>query len=244
MKRIAILQSNYIPWKGYFDIINRVDEFVLYDDCRYTRRDWRNRNAVKTPEGAQWLTIPVRVPPGEPRIRDVAVADDSWRQRHWRTLQRNYARAPFFAEYRDRFESLYLGGTETRLSWINREFIETINDILGICTPLRWSWEFPLRDGRNERIIDLCRQLGATEYLSGPAAKSYIEPELFQRAGVRLAWMSYEGYPEYPQLFGPFEHCVSALDLIFNCGPACARYMLRFDNQSTPAGVPEEACYV
>ena len=174
MKRVAILQSNYIPWKGYFDIVNRVDEFVLYDDVQYTRNDWRNRNRIKTATGLQWLTIPVRLENSRPRIRDVQAVDDSWRRRHWRALERNYGRAPCFRACAERFEALYAGGSETPLSQINRRFIEAVNDLLGIRTRLRWSWEFEVSGSRTERLVGICRQLGAGEYLSGPAARDLI----------------------------------------------------------------------
>lgn len=227
-QRVAILQSNYIPWKGYFDLIASVDEFILYDDMQYTRRDWRNRNRIKTPHGPLWLTIPVHVKGRfHQRIRDVEISDPSWAARHWRSLRHAYSRAPFWNDYRELLESLYLDCRETHLSAVNRRFLTALCDWLNIRTPIRDSSEFHLIDGKTERLVDICRQAGATRYLSGPAAKGYIAPELFSRAGIELEWMDYSGYPEYDQLYPPFDHHVSVLDLILCTGPNARDYLRR-----------------
>src|SRR3954452_8369713 len=168
--RMAILQSSYIPWKGYFDLIRAVDEFILFDDVQYTRRDWRNRNTIKTRDGLKWLSIPVSVK-GKyaQRIRDVVVQDGAWAERHWRTLVGSYARSPHFGRFRALFASLYERcGSEQRLSRINRTFIEQVCEILGIHTRLTDSMDYQLLDDRTERLLGLCQQAGATEYLSGP----------------------------------------------------------------------------
>lgn len=230
MKKIAILQSNYIPWKGYFDIINMVDEFILYDDMQYTRRDWRNRNKIKTPSGLQWLTIPVDTK-GKyyQKIRETQVKDHDWCDAHWRALSLNYARAPYFSQYAEQIHELYEQcREETYLSRINYRFLTSICRILGIDTEITWSSDYELADGKTERLVGLVKSAGGTEYLSGPAAKDYIVDECFEEAGVRLTYMDYSGYPEYPQLFGDFEHGVSILDLIFNTGEAAPDYMKSF----------------
>lgn len=225
-KRVAILQSNYIPWKGYFDLIKLVDEFILFDTAQYTRRDWRNRNRIKTAQGTIWLTIPVQVKGRYLQsIQETQVEGQSWRAQHWKTLQQNYARALHFSKYRTMFEKLYVEGTEQRLSEINRRFIDAICGILAIRTPMRCSSEFPAVEGNTERLVEWCRLAGASEYLSGPAAKDYIDEDAFANAGIKLRWMDYSGYPEYHQLYPPFEHGVSVLDLIFNEGPNAAKYM-------------------
>jgi hypothetical protein len=228
-KRVAIVQSNYIPWKGYFDLINRVDEFILFDDMQYTRRDWRNRNLIKTPRGPVWLTIPVETK-GKylQKINETTVSDPAWNVRHWKTLVRNYSKARYFQDYRTMFENLYLDLNETFLSRINVRFIRAICDLLGIRTAITWSSEYRLPDGRTERLVELCRQAHATEYVSGPAAREYIADEQFREAGIALSYMDYAGYPEYAQLFPPFDHRVSVLDLIFNEGPAATNYMKSF----------------
>jgi hypothetical protein len=230
--RVAIVQSNYIPWKGYFDLINMVDEFILLDDVQYTRRDWRNRNLIKTPTGPMWLTIPVDVK-GKyfQRIDKTLISDPKWRERHWQSIVHNYARAPHFREYRELFEGAYRGAQERFLSQINYRFLTTICSLLGIKTRLTWSSEFPHAEEKTERLISLCKAVGGTEYLSGPAAKGYIDEELFRTEGITLRYMDYSGYLEYSQLFPPFEHRVSIIDLIFNTGAEASRYMKSFGMQ-------------
>jgi hypothetical protein len=229
MKRIAILQSNYIPWKGYFDLINCVDEFVIYDDMQYTRRDWRNRNKIKTPQGLKWLSIPVQVK-GKyyQKICDTAASDKSWASIHWQTIKQYYSKSEFFGHYKDVFEECYLGNKEDYLSLINTRFIEAVNSILGIETRLTWSSDYQLTDGRTERLLNICKQAGASVYVSGPAAKDYFDESLAQQLKIHVEWMDYSGYPEYRQLHQPFEHGVSILDLIFNEGPRARSFMKSF----------------
>ena len=226
-KRIAIVQSCYIPWKGYFDLIRRVDEFILYDDAQYTKRDWRNRNRIKTPNGPAWLSIPVDVK-GKylQAIKDTRVSDPDWKARHFRTIQANYARAPHYRELKPVLEELYLGCETMALSEINFRFISKICELLSIHTRLSWSMDFTLSGGPTERLVDLCRQTQATEYLSGPSARAYVDPALFDAAGVALTFMDYSGYPEYQQSYPPFEHGVSVLDLLLHTGSAAASYLL------------------
>lgn len=226
MKKVAILQSNYIPWKGYFDLINMVDEFVLYDDMQYTRRDWRNRNKIKTPGGPKWLTIPVEVK-GKyfQKINETKVSDKTWAKHHWMQLKQHYAKAPFFKQYAAQFEALYLTCQSEYLSEINYRFISEINALLGIETTLRWSSEFDLVEGRTEKLLGICKDCGADVYLSGPAAKGYFDEALAAAENIRVEWMDYSGYPEYHQLFPPFEHGVTILDLIFNEGADAVNYM-------------------
>lgn len=228
-KRVAIIQSNYIPWKGYFDIINQVDEFILYDDRQYTRRDWRNRNLIKTPGGLRWLTIPVQVKGRyEQRIDETLIADLAWAQRHWKTIEQNYSRAPHFDAYRGAIHEIYAQALDRHLSAVNRRFIEGICTLLGIRTKLSWSTEYEASGDRTERLVSLCSSAGAEEYVSGPAARAYIDEAAFRDAGVRLTYVDYSGYPEYPQLGQPFEHGVTILDLLFNVGDDARRYMKSF----------------
>lgn len=226
MKKVAIVQSNYIPWKGYFDMIAAVDEFILYDDMQYTRRDWRNRNQIKTPQGAQWLTIPVQVKGKyHQTIRETEIDGADWAPAHWKTLAQNYRKAPHFTEIAAWLEPLYLGPQETHLSLSNRRFIEAICGYLGIRTVISNSWDYTLGEGKTERLADMCLQAKGTEYISGPAARDYIDKGIFTDRGIKLVWFEYAGYPEYPQLWGEFTHGVSILDLLFNCGKDAHRYM-------------------
>jgi hypothetical protein len=224
MKKVAILQSNYIPWRGYFDIVAAADEFILYDDMQFTKNDWRNRNKVKTPTGVEWITIPVGKGLKR-RIRDVELTGSHWQQKHWRTFEANYRRAPHFQELSLLFEPVYLNCRHSNLSALNRELIEKICTYLGITTKISNSWDYTLIDGKTERIADLCAQAGGDIYISGPAAKDYIEETSFSRRGITLDWMDYTGYREYPQLWGEFAPGVTILDLLFNCGKDARRYM-------------------
>lgn len=225
-KIVAIVQSNYIPWKGYFDLIRSSDEFILYDEVQYTRRDWRNRNLIKTPQGLQWLTIPVQTRGQfEQRVCDVEVSDPAWGRQHWETIRRNYARTPFFELHRERLEPLYYDESLRSLSQINHRFLLAICEMLGIQTRITWSSDYQLVEGRTERLVDLCRQAGATRYLSGPSAQAYLDESLFAEAGIDVVYMDYAGYPEYPQSHPPFEHRVTVLDLLFHTGPEAPRYL-------------------
>ena len=231
MKKIAILQSNYIPWKGYFDLINSVDEFVIYDDMQYTRRDWRNRNKIKTPKGLKWLSIPVEVK-GKyfQKINETLVSDKSWSVAHWQTIKQLYSKTPYYKDYKDLFEDFYMNNQEEHLSLINARLIELVNSILGIQTKITWSSDYELIEGQTEKLLGICQQGGADVYLSGPAAKEYFDEALAKKMGIQVEWMDYSGYPEYQQLYPPFEHGVTILDLIFNEGPGATSFMKSFQS--------------
>jgi hypothetical protein len=224
VRKVAIVQSNYIPWKGYFDLIAAVDEFILYDDAQFTKNDWRNRNQIKTPTGLQWLSIPVGKAISR-RIRDVRLSTDAWRQKHWKTLHANYARAIHYKDVADHIRPIYLQGEYIYLTDFNRALIEAICRYLGIRTKITNSWDYQLIGGKTERLIDLCRQANASIYVSGPAAKKYLDEHKFTDAGIQLCWFEYPEYPQYNQLWGEFVHGVSILDLLFACGAASVNYM-------------------
>ncbi len=226
MKKIAIVQSNYIPWKGYFDMISMVDEFILYDDMQYTRRDWRNRNQIKTPQGVQWLTVPVKVKGRyDQRIRDTEIDGAQWSTAHWKTLSQNYRRSPFFEEVASWLEPLYCNGNYSHLSDLNRKFIESICAYLKINTVIKNSSDYSFDEGKSERLLEICKAAGGTHYVSGPAAKNYLDTTLFDNEKIAVTWMSYNDYPEYEQLWGEYSHGVSILDLLFNCGPTSSKFM-------------------
>jgi hypothetical protein len=230
----AVLQSNYIPWKGYFDIIHDVDLFVFYDCVQFTPRDWRTRNKIKTAAGLPWLTIPVGADRSRP-IHEVAIPAPDWQKRHWESLKQNYGKCPHYSRYRPWFEHVYLGTTWTSLSELNQSTIRHIaREFLGITTTFADSREYAAQGHKLERLIDLVRKTGATSYLSGPAARDYIVPESFAEQGVELLWKDYAGYPEYPQRFPPFEHGVTILDLLFNTGPDAPWYIWGW--RSNPLG--------
>lgn len=225
-KKIAISQSNYIPWKGYFDMISYVDEFVLYDDMQYTKRDWRNRNKIKTSNGSHWLTIPVQVK-GKyfQKIKDTEIDGQAWVRKHWGTIVQNYKKSPYFAEISALLEPLYLDCDFKTLSSCNRRFIEEICRYLSIDTKVTNSSDYELVQGRSEKLLSICLQAGATEYVSGPTAKDYLDEDIFRSAGIKVTWFDYSGYEEYEQLWGEFEHYVSIIDLLFNKGKESRSYM-------------------
>lgn len=229
MKRIAILQSNYIPWKGYFDIVNSVDEFVLYDDMQYTRRDWRNRNKIYTPNGLKWITVPVEVKGKyHQKINETKISESDWAKKHWLTIRQFYSKAKYFAKYEQFFEEFYFNCTEDSLSRVNARLIAIINQILGIDTEITLSSQYELYGGQTEKLLGICQQAGAGVYLSGPAAKDYFDMNLAEKKGIHVEWFDYSGYPEYQQLHKPFEHSVTILDLIFNEGPNATKFMKSF----------------
>lgn len=207
-------------------MIASVDEFIIYDDMQYTRRDWRNRNQIKTPQGLQWLTVPVQVKGKyDQKIRDTEIDGIDWQLVHWKTLEQNYKRAPHFEEISQWLKPLYINASYSHISDLNRCFIEAICKYLGINTVISNSWDYDLIEGKTERLADLCKQAGGTEYISGPAAKEYIVDSIFSEIAIKLSWFDYSGYTEYPQLWGDFSHSVSILDLIFNCGKESHKYM-------------------
>ncbi|HEY4582183.1 MAG TPA: WbqC family protein [Lysobacter sp.] len=224
-ERIAVLQSNYIPWKGYFDLIHDVDTFIFYDDVQFTRQDWRTRNRVKTANGPIWLSVPAGTDLDR-LICNVQLREHAWQKKHWATLSQAYGKTPHFARYRAFFEDVYLGRTWTSLSELNQYLITTISrELLGIGTRFLDSRKFNAQGQKLDRLLDLIGQTGAGTYLSGPAAKDYIDPARFEALGVELVYKDYSGYPEYPQLHPPFEHAVSILDLLFHTGDDAPHYI-------------------
>ena len=221
-RRVAISQSNYIPWRGYFDLIGSVDEFIFYDDAQYTK-DWRNRNRIKTPQGPLWLTIPVGTDRNR-RICDVTIPDEEAGRKHWQVLAANYKRAPYFEEIAGWLRP-YFDESWTSLSLLNHRMTAAICAFLGIRTKLSRSYDYAATGDRNGRLLALCQEAGGTTYLSGPRAADYLDEQLFRDGGVAVEWMDYSNYAEYPQLWGDFEPQVSILDLLFNCGPDSPRFL-------------------
>ena len=218
-KKIAISQSNYIPWKGYFDLIASVDVFVIYDDMQYTKNDWRNRNKIKTKNGTIWLTIPIETKGKlNQKIYQAKVSNDIWRKKHWASICQSYSKSPFFDLYKDELSLLYLDDDKKYLSEINYSFISFICRVLGIKTELLKSQDFNFYGDRSEKVLSICKVLEANSYVSGPAAKDYLNEDVFTSENISVEWMNYDGYSEYSQQHPSFEHFVSILDLIFNEG--------------------------
>lgn len=225
MKKIAILQSSYIPWKGYFDIIRSVDEFIIYDEAQYTKRDWRNRNLIKTSSGTTWLTIPVKVKGKfNQRISETEVVNEQWANKHWKTILQNYHKTKYFSEISQFLEPLY----KTKynyLSDINFNFIKAISSYMGIKTIIKDSSNYKIIGNPTEKLVAICKQASATEYITGSSAKNYIDNKLFKKENITLTWFNYNNYPQYPQKGDKFIHEVSILDLLFSCGKNSIKYL-------------------
>lgn len=224
-KKVAINQSNYIPWKGYFDLIHDVDMFIFYDDVQFTVRDWRNRNIIKTAQKPLWLSIPV----GTNRnrlISEVELKDSGWQAKHWKTIVHSYANAPFFSLYEEFLHWCYLEKTWENLSRLNQFLLTTISQKwLGMNTQFEHSFKFPSNLRKQDRILHLVKAVGGDIYISGPSAKAYLDPKRFEAEGIELQWKDYSGYPEYTQMYPPFEHAVSIIDLLFNTGQKAPYYI-------------------
>jgi len=227
VKKLSIIQSNYLPWKGYFDIIANSDEFIVYDEVQFTKNDWRNRNRIKTRTGVQWITVPVYHKTLLQKISETKVSDAKWGIRNWRTIQTNYGRAPHFDFFAAELEEFHRSFKSPFLTDINVALIKLTCQKLQINTVISNAADFVLTGDPTEKLVNLCLQTKSDVYLSGPAAKNYLNESLFTHHGIRVEWMDYSGYREYPQLYPPFEHAVSIIDLIFNAGPDFRHYMKR-----------------
>lgn len=219
----VILQPSYIPWRGYFDLIRRADVFVFYDDVQYDKHGWRNRNRVKTAQGTKWLTIPVlsrgNVSDGL-LLKDARIAwTEDWAKKHAATLRQSYGKAPFFASHAHLLEAFY----SKRPELLGDFDIETTLELaraLGIAEGRRFvrSSELGVVGAKTERLVEIVKKVGCDHYLSGPSAKDYIEDALFRDAGIALEYIEYR-YPEYEQLYPPYDPQVTVLDLLFMKGP-------------------------
>lgn len=227
-KTVVILQSNYIPWKGYFDLVAAADEFLVFDEVQFTRRDWRNRNKVIVSGKPQWLTIPVQSKGNyNAPIDQIEVTGSQWARQHWQTISLSYRRAPFYDEIAPLLESAYKAAAEFKLlTEINQHFLKALGGVLNIEAPLvRTRSIARTTDDPTGRLVELCVARGASDYLSGPAAAAYIDRLRFEAAGVRLHYANYAGYPTYTQASASFEHGVSIIDTLMQCGPACRSHL-------------------
>lgn len=241
--RVAIVQSAYVPWKGFFDLIARCDEYVIFDQVQFAKRHWHNRNLLKTPQGTTWITIPVDTKSRfEQAIEDVRISQGDWAERHWRTIKGNYSRAPHFARLGPIIEDLYgRAGGQPALTSINELLLRALCGLLGIRTRISRDTSYAATGTKTDRLLDICLKAGATHYLSGPAAKSYLEEAKFAAAGIAVEWMTYGGYPPYPQQWGPFEPAVSILDLLFNVGESSPEYWNTSSGLAEPQHEPSVA---
>jgi hypothetical protein len=216
----VILQPSYIPWRGYFHLIQKADVFVFYDDVQYDKHGWRNRNRIKTPHGSRWLTVPVsdRANVSEHRlIKDIEIASPKWASDHWMTLRHTYGKAPFFKQHAEAVERSYAQPWRLLADMTVQTTID-IARMLGIThTRFVRSSALSASGTKTERLIHVLKAVGATHYISGPSARDYLDEAMLRDAGVSLEWMVYN-YPEYPQLYPPYDPQVTVLDLLFTVG--------------------------
>lgn len=226
--RICIVQSCYIPWKGFFDLVGRCDEYVIFDRMQYVKRHWHNRNRIKTANGPEWLTIPVITKGRFDQAIDEVLIEKPWAEKHWRALELAYGRAPFFDALAPVVRTWYeRADKQARLTDVNELFAREIAGLLGLRTRIVRDTAYPVDGVKTERLLAIARAAGADRYLSGPSARVYLDEGQLAAGGVTTEWMSYDGYPEYLQLHGNFEHAVSVLDLLFNAGPEAPRFIQR-----------------
>lgn len=225
MKKIAILQSNYIPWKGVFDMMNKVDIFVFFEDVDFTKRDWRTRNKIKTPEGEVWLSIPVKKSSRGTKIYEIEISQETnWQEKHYQTIVQYYKKAKFFSEYKWLLDKIYLEKKWENLSEFNIYVNTLIARELGIKTTFINSKDLETNGTKDDKLIEIIKKLDGDFYLSGPAAKDYIVNEKFKKEKIELAYIEYK-YPEYTQLYGEFNHYITILDVLFNCGKEAPKYI-------------------
>jgi hypothetical protein len=217
--KLAVLQSNYIPWIGYFDLISSVDQVVILDSVQYTKNDWRNRNILIGPNGPFWLTIPILRPYGlATAIDETLIANDSWARRHSKSVDQVLSRRPHWSIYQEMFHDAYLSVEGIRsLSEVNLSFMRLILNCFGVSTD--WISDRSLQvDETNPtlRLIRICRAIGADEYVTGPAGMNYMDTDAFKQHGIRLNIFRYPSYGPYPQSLDSFTPKVSVLDFLAN----------------------------
>ena len=216
--RVTILQPSYLPWLGFFEQMHRSDQFVLYDDVQFTRRDWRNRNRIRVQEGSVWLTVPViQKNKYEQSLLETKIDNStSWKRKHLESIRCHYSKTPFFDLYFPWCEKTFNREWDFLLD-LSLETIQYLKGELKINTPLLRSSELGESGNKSERLISICKQLGATQYLSGESARNYISEKDFSDQGIGLEYQNYQ-HPEYPQRYEGFVPFLSTIDLLFNCG--------------------------
>lgn len=223
--KAAVIQPSFIPWKGYFDIISKVDVFVHLDDAQYTSGDWRNRNYITGKNGIQLITVPIKKYKFGTIICDIKINDDeSWRSKHIKSIQRNYSKTTYYSIYENLIKEIF-SFDSSNLSDFNINAIEKISKELGLKTRFLKSSDLKVQGSKDQKLIEICKLVGANEYISGPAALNYIQPELWKKAGIKLSFMKYD-YPVYPQRCEKFSHNVSIIDLLFNTGTNSKDFMI------------------
>jgi hypothetical protein len=227
--RLAVLQSNYIPWKGYFDLMAMADLFVVYDSVQYTKNDWRNRNLLPSPTGPTWLTIPIATAGrADQSINEAVIGDRRWARKHWQTVAHLLVRRPAFADYREVWQAWWVeAGSYELLHDVNVFFLRRLADQLGIETPIVDDREYELpADSPTGKLVRLCQHVGADRYVTGPAGLNYLELERFTQQGIAVDVIEYGPYPTYEQSSDEFRHGVSVLDLLASVGSDAGAHLL------------------
>lgn len=216
---VACHQPQYLPWLGYFAKLDRADVFVLLDTVQYKKNEWQNRNRIKTAQGPQWLTVPVRYRFGQ-RICEVEVDNhDRWQHRQRQTVLSSYRRAPYWDLLSPFFEEIFSRQWEL-LAQLSIHTVRRLAAILGIETPLHLASELgALPEDPDGRLIAIAEHFQADTYLAGSGGRGYMDLRRYEERGIRVIFQEYR-HPVYSQLFGAFEPCLSVIDLIFNHGPA------------------------
>lgn len=225
MTRCVILQPSYIPWVGVFELMSRADIYIHYDDVQYDKNGWRNRNRLKFPESARWLSIPVSLPQGSLKtaINEVEISDSSWELRHKRLIIESLGQAPHFCDVAEEIlPALYHA---EHLVDVTIPLLELMAELFGLQVRFFRSSELSVSETRTSRLVNLCQQVGASSYLSGPSAQEYLDEGLFEAKGIDVEWMDYRCEP-YPQLHGRFNPNVSAIDAVANIGCLAMRERL------------------
>ena len=225
---VSINQPAYLPWLGYFHRIAMADAHVVLDHVQLEKNSFTNRNKIRTREGWCWLTVPLQTAGkfGDLSIIEVKIASQQrWAPKHWQTLRMNYSKAPFFDQHAAFFEGIY-GRTWDRLGELAREITEYLLDAFGIGTKLHFSSQMTASGKRDELVLNLCRELGATAYISGPLGRNYLREELFSQHQIAVRYDDYQ-HPAYSQVYPGFEPYMAAIDLLFNCGPASREIMMK-----------------
>ena len=215
--RVTIHQPQFLPWLGYLDKIDQADLFIMLDTVQFKKSEWQNRNRIRTAKGWQWLTVPVLQHFGQ-RIDEVLMNPTAtWKAQHLRALDMHYARAPYRNRYLAQLREIY-SAPWNKLSDLNKATVQWLLEAYGITTPVHRAVDYAARDEPTDRLIDLCRAVGATEYLAGPGAEQYMDKPRFESSGVRLDIQAFQ-HPIYRQAYEPFEPNLSALDLLLMQGP-------------------------
>ncbi len=221
--RAVILQPTYLPWMGYFGMMDVADIFVFYDDVQFSVQSWQQRNKISTSQGWMWLTVPIIRQFGS-RINDTRISNSTnWNKKHWESIRQNYSKAPFFEKYAPIFREVYENEWEG-LASLNITLIKKIAEILGLKTKFIVSSELNVEGVKTERLLNMLKKVGAGEYISGPGAKDYIEVDGFKENNIKLYWYEYQ-HPVYPQKRGEFIPYLSVIDLLFNTGDEAIRYI-------------------